>query len=114
MSRVLGDRRPGPSARASSLVAPVGAGRVDVVGGQDFPGLQLDDGDGSRVGEGENFPAAVGDADAEVVHPPGVANADASAGPELADIRRFTSEWEKNASLRLRRGDTDVIDLYDE
>src|SRR6202012_6104871 len=49
-------------------------------GGQDFPGLQLDDGDGSRVGEGENFPAAVGDADAEVVPPPGVANADASAG----------------------------------
>jgi AAA domain/Histidine kinase-, DNA gyrase B-, and HSP90-like ATPase len=34
--------------------------------------------------------------------------------PELADIRRFKNEWEKAASLRLRRGNTDVIDLYDE
>ncbi len=32
--------------------------------------------------------------------------------PELTDVRRFTSEWEKTASLRLRKGDTDVIDLY--
>ena len=39
---------------------------------------------------------------------------DGDGAPELADIRRFTSEWEKAASLRLRRGDTDVIDLYDE
>jgi hypothetical protein len=40
--------------------------------------------------------------------------ADGDLAPELADIRRFTSEWEKTASLGLRRGDTDVIDLYDE
>ena len=39
---------------------------------------------------------------------------DAHGAPELADIRRFTSEWEKDASLRLRRGDTEVIDVYDE
>ncbi|MDA8298183.1 MAG: relaxase domain-containing protein [Actinomycetota bacterium] len=39
---------------------------------------------------------------------------DGAGAPELADIRRFKNEWEKNASLRLRRGDTDVIDLYDE
>jgi conjugative relaxase-like TrwC/TraI family protein len=41
-------------------------------------------------------------------------NTDQDGAPELADIRRFKNEWEKNASLRLRRGDTDVIDLYDE
>jgi conjugative relaxase-like TrwC/TraI family protein len=39
---------------------------------------------------------------------------DEDGAPELADIRRFKNEWEKNASLRLRRGDTDVLDLYDE
>ncbi|TWE13064.1 conjugative relaxase-like TrwC/TraI family protein [Rudaeicoccus suwonensis] len=39
---------------------------------------------------------------------------DDDGAPELADIRRFKNEWEKAASLALRRGDTDVIDLYDE
>ena len=39
---------------------------------------------------------------------------DEDGAPELADIRRFKNQWEKAASLRLRRGDTDVIDLYDE
>ena len=39
---------------------------------------------------------------------------DQEGAPELVDIRRFKNEWEKAASLRLRRGDTDVIDLYDE
>ena len=39
---------------------------------------------------------------------------DEYGAPELADIRRFKNQWEKDASLRLRRGDTDVIDLYDE
>jgi conjugative relaxase-like TrwC/TraI family protein len=34
--------------------------------------------------------------------------------PELADVRRFASQWEKSASLRLREGDTDVIDHYQE
>ena len=41
-------------------------------------------------------------------------NTDQDGAPEFADIRRFKNEWEKAASLRLRRGDTDVIDLYDE
>ncbi|WP_188893451.1 MobF family relaxase [Microlunatus endophyticus] len=41
-------------------------------------------------------------------------NTDDEGAPELADIRRFKNEWEKGASLRLRRGDTEVIDLYDE
>ncbi|HVW40231.1 MAG TPA: MobF family relaxase [Amycolatopsis sp.] len=39
---------------------------------------------------------------------------DGDGAPELADIRRFTNTWEKTASLALRRGDTDVIDVYDE
>ena len=39
---------------------------------------------------------------------------DSDPAPELADVRRFQSEWEKAASLRLRQGDTDVIDLYDQ
>ena len=34
--------------------------------------------------------------------------------PELADIRRFKNTWEKTASLALRCGDTDVIDVYSE
>ncbi|MHB1539003.1 MAG: MobF family relaxase, partial [Solirubrobacteraceae bacterium] len=38
---------------------------------------------------------------------------DGDPAPELADVRRFQSEWEKDASLRLRQGDTDVIDLYE-
>ena len=32
--------------------------------------------------------------------------------PELTDVRRFRKEWEKQASLGLRIGDTDVIDTY--
>lgn len=32
--------------------------------------------------------------------------------PELADVRRFQNEWEKQASLQLRIGDTDFIDTY--
>ena len=39
---------------------------------------------------------------------------DEDGAPELADIRRFKNEWEKAASLALRRGDTNVIGLYDE
>ena len=39
---------------------------------------------------------------------------DSDPAPELTDVRRFGSEWEKTASLRLRQGDTDVIDLYDQ
>ena len=33
--------------------------------------------------------------------------------PELVDIHRFTHEWEKIASLGLRHGHMDVIDMYD-
>ncbi len=34
--------------------------------------------------------------------------------PELTDVRRFTNEWEKAASLALRCGDTGALDAYDE
>ncbi|EXJ52046.1 hypothetical protein AS96_06425 [Microbacterium sp. MRS-1] len=34
--------------------------------------------------------------------------------PELTDVRRFTNEWEKTASLALRRGEPGVLDVYDE
>ena len=37
---------------------------------------------------------------------------DRGDAPELADVRRFQNEWEKQASLQLRVGDTDVIDTY--
>ncbi|MHB1865441.1 MAG: MobF family relaxase [Candidatus Saccharimonadales bacterium] len=33
--------------------------------------------------------------------------------PELTDVRRFASEWETAASLALRQGDSDVIELYE-
>lgn len=33
---------------------------------------------------------------------------------ELVDVRRFAAEWEKAASLQLRRGDAEAIDAYDE
>jgi conjugative relaxase-like TrwC/TraI family protein len=32
---------------------------------------------------------------------------------ELDSVHRFTNAWERDASLGLRRGDVDVIDLYD-
>ncbi len=38
---------------------------------------------------------------------------DRSGGaPELCDVRRFRNAWEKDASLRLRQGDEDVIAVY--
>lgn len=33
--------------------------------------------------------------------------------PELTDVRRFTHDWEKTASLGLRHGRRDVLDAYD-
>jgi hypothetical protein len=33
---------------------------------------------------------------------------------ELDRVHRFANEWERDASLRLRRGDTEVLDLYDD
>jgi conjugative relaxase-like TrwC/TraI family protein len=32
--------------------------------------------------------------------------------PELTDVRRFKANWEKTATLRLRHGDTTVLDTY--
>ncbi len=32
--------------------------------------------------------------------------------PELVEVHRFTNEWEKAASLELRRGEVEVIDSY--
>ncbi|WP_017792474.1 MobF family relaxase [Leucobacter salsicius] len=34
--------------------------------------------------------------------------------PELVDVHRFAHDWEKRASLDLRHGHTEVIDIYDE
>ncbi|HSH58839.1 MAG TPA: AAA family ATPase, partial [Acidimicrobiales bacterium] len=33
---------------------------------------------------------------------------------ELDRVRRFAHDWERDASLRLRRGDTGVVELYDD
>ncbi len=33
---------------------------------------------------------------------------------ELDEVHRFTNPWERAASLRLRRGDTSVLDLYEQ
>ncbi|WP_246222588.1 MobF family relaxase [Phytoactinopolyspora limicola] len=32
--------------------------------------------------------------------------------PQLAGVRRFTHAWERDATIRLRQGDTDVVDTY--
>ncbi|WP_354500795.1 MobF family relaxase [Mycetocola sp. 2940] len=37
---------------------------------------------------------------------------DRGDAPELGDVHRFTHEWEKAASLGLRQGDPESIDLY--
>jgi hypothetical protein len=44
-------------------------------GGQDFSGSQFDDGDVGHVGDREDFLAAVGGADAQMVHAAGPADA---------------------------------------
>jgi len=36
-----------------------------------------------------------------------------SGAAQLTEVRRFTQEWEANASLRLRNGDDSVLDEYD-
>ena len=53
------------------------------MGGQDLAGLKFGDRDGGLVGDGEDFLAAVGGADAEVVHAAGVADADLAAGVDM-------------------------------
>ncbi len=50
-------------------VAPVAVVGVDRVGGEDFAGVEVDDGDGGFVDEGEDAFASVVGSDAEVVHP---------------------------------------------
>jgi hypothetical protein len=52
------------------------------VGGQDFAGSQFDDGDAGLVGDREDFLAAVGGADAEVVHAAGAAEGHLAFGVE--------------------------------
>ena len=39
---------------------------------------------------------------------------DTFSGIELERVHRFDNEWERDASLRLRRGDVSVADVYDE
>lgn len=34
--------------------------------------------------------------------------------PELTDVRRFTHEWEKTASLALRHGNSVILDAYEQ
>jgi hypothetical protein len=53
------------------------------VGGQDFAGSQFDDGDAGLVGDREDFLAAVGGADTQVVHAAGPADADLAAGVDV-------------------------------
>ncbi|WP_246846642.1 MobF family relaxase [Humibacter ginsenosidimutans] len=36
------------------------------------------------------------------------------SAPELTDVRRFVHDWEKTASLALRHGDINVLDVYQE
>jgi conjugative relaxase-like TrwC/TraI family protein len=42
----------------------------------------------------------------------GMLVADRGDAPELTDVRRFRAGWEKTATLRLRHGDTSVLDAY--
>src|SRR5690606_23216878 len=51
----------------------------------------------SPVGRGGIFPLLV----------------DTQGAIELDQVHRFTHPWERDASLRLRRGDTTVLDVYD-
>ncbi|HWV50638.1 MAG TPA: MobF family relaxase [Microbacterium sp.] len=34
--------------------------------------------------------------------------------PDLTDVRRFSNEWEKTATLALRRGDAAILETYDD
>ena len=52
------------------------------MGGEDFAGVEFDDGDVVLVGEREDAFAGVGGADAEVVHPSGAAEAHLAFGVE--------------------------------
>jgi len=65
----------GPAAWLSVLVAPVDLLGLDEVRGEDLAGCEVGDGDVVVVGECEHAFAGVGDADAEVVHSAGAAEA---------------------------------------
>src|SRR5947209_18163420 len=83
MSRVIGlSWESSASGRAVVLVAPVGLERLDEVGGEDFAGVEFDDGDVVLVGEREDAFAGVGGADAEVVHASGAAEGHLAFGVE--------------------------------
>src|SRR6185312_11335415 len=68
-------QRARPSAGLFHVVAPVAAFGVDGVGGDDFAGVEVDDGDGGFVDESDDAFASMFDADAEVVHSAGPAEA---------------------------------------
>jgi hypothetical protein len=72
----------GPPAigRGSLGVAPVGFVGFDAVAGEQFAGVEVDDGDGGVVGDGEDAFAGVGRAGAEVVHAPGASEAHLAEG----------------------------------
>jgi len=72
-----------PSAGLLFVVAPVGPVGVDGVGREDLAGVQMDDGDGGVVGEEHDAFAAVGGADAEVMHAAGSAEADLPVGADV-------------------------------
>ena len=67
------------------LVAPVGVVGLDVVGGQDLAGVAVDDGDGVGVDDHQDGLAGVADADAEVVHVSGAAQADLAVGVDMVE-----------------------------
>ncbi len=67
-----------PSAGGFLRIAPVGLVGLDLVGGDDFAGVEVDDGDGGVVGDGDDALAGVFDADGEVVHLGGASQAQLS------------------------------------
>src|SRR5690606_7250626 len=78
-----------PLDRITQLAAEAGA-KVLLVG--DYAQLQADDAGGAF----------------------GMLTHDRDDVPELVDVHRFAHGWEKRASLDLRHGHTEVIDIYDE
>lgn len=61
--------------------------RVDLVRRDDFVGVEVDDGDGVLVGDGEDAFAVVLDADAEVVHAAGAAQAHLAVGGDMVGVQ---------------------------
>ena len=65
------------------MVPPVTAGRVDVVFAEDFAGVEMDDGDGVFVGDGEDSFRGVRSPHSEVVHPSGTSDAHVSVSVDV-------------------------------